>query len=717
MNKYNKEVKADNRNDSRVAVDAGTTVVVHCGDHEIIGTIENRSEGGLGLIIPESSIPLLQQDQVIDVAYSMPYGLVNQQVQVCWSQLNQRGELCLGTSFFEADSNFQSNYQKLWKHFSTAEKLEDAARYWLRLQCAMLSGVSRGVIVLGKPDSGSYAPVSFWPEGQRGTLGLTEVAELALQERRGVLRDEGQFNKSLNFPVCYVGYPLMLDDKLCGVVAIEMMVRSEPMMRAVMRQLQWGASWIELATRRIEGKKYSPESYQLSTVLELIVSSLEHEKFQAAATSVATELATVLECERVSIGFLKGKNIKVRALSHSADFAEKSKLLQSIERAMDEAMDQRISILYPPVNDETVQIHRCHQLVLQEQGISSICTIPLSSENKVYGAITLERSADKLFTKETLELCETIATLVGPILEAKRREDLWLISKAGLSIKSFVQHVLGEGYAGLKLACITFIALVLFFIFASGDYRITANTNLEGAIQRVIVTPFDGYISEAYVRAGDIVKKDITLVKMDDNDLVLERTKWESQKKQLLNEYRDALGRAERSKISILKARLGQVDAQLAMLDAQLSRIQLKAPFDGIIVSGDLSQSLGSPTQRGEVLFEIAPLDVYRVILEVDERDISEIVVGQTGELVLTGRSDKVIDFNVTHITPVSESKEGRNYFRVEAKLDQELTFLRPGMKGVGKILIGERKLIWIWSRTLVDWLRLAFWTWWPQGL
>ena len=581
----------------------------------------------------------------------------------------------------------------------------------------MLSGVTRGVVVLGKPDSGVYVPISFWPEGQRGTLGLTEVAELALQEKRGVLRDEGHDNKALNLRVCYIGYPLMLDEKLYGVVAIEIVVRPEPLMRAAMRQLQWGSAWIELIIRRIEGKKYTPESQQLVTVLELIATSLEHEKFQAAATSVATELATLLDCERVSLGFLKGKYIHVKALSHSADFAKKSKLVQSIGLAMDEAMDQQVSLICPPITDATVQILRCHEKLLQEQGNGSVCTIPLSSNSKIFGALTLERSGGKLFAKNTLELCETIASLIGPILEAKRKEELWLISKAGLSIKDFLLRLIGPAHAGLKLASILLVVMVLFFIFATGDFRIIADTKLEGAIQRVIVTPFDGYISDAYVRAGDVVKQGMPLVKLDDTDLVLERTKWVSQKEQYRKEYRDALGRYERSKISVLKARLRQVDAELAMIEAQLSRVRVKAPFDGIIVSGDLSQSLGSPTERGEVLFEIAPLDAYRVILEVDERDISAVKVGQTGELVLTGRSDAVIAFKITKITPVSESKEGRNYFRVEAELEKQKDFLRPGMQGVGKILIGERQLIWIWSRPLIDWLRLTLWTWWPQGL
>ena len=37
---------------------------------------------------------------------------------------------------------------------------------------------------------------------------------------------------------------------------------------------------------------------------------------------------------------------------------------------------------------------------------------------------------------------------------------------------------------------------------------------------------------------------------------------------------------------------------------------------------------------------------------------------------------------------------------------------LRPGMEGVGKIELGEARLIWIWSRDLIAWLRLQVWKW-----
>ena len=63
------------------------------------------------------------------------------------------------------------------------------------------------------------------------------------------------------------------------------------------------------------------------------------------------------------------------------------------------------------------------------------------------------------------------------------------------------------------------------------------------------------------------------------------------------------------------------------------ARTRLVAPFDGVVVKGDLTQSLGSPVAKGDVLFEVAPLDGYRVILSIDERDISDVREGGRGRL------------------------------------------------------------------------------------
>src|SRR5207237_9847082 len=145
--------------------------------------------------------------------------------------------------------------------------------------------------------------------------------------------------------------------------------------------------------------------------------------------------------------------------------------------------------------------------------------------------------------------------------------------------------------------------------------------------------------------------------------------------------------------------------AQLALVDEQLARTEIVAPFDGVLVSGDLTQSLGAPLERGQVMLELAPLDAYRVVLQVDEHDLAPVKLGQKGELILTALSGERYAFVVSKITPVASAKDGRNLFRIEAELAAKAApRLRPGMEGIAKIEIGEHRLGWIWSHRLLDW-------------
>ena len=201
---------------------------------------------------------------------------------------------------------------------------------------------------------------------------------------------------------------------------------------------------------------------------------------------------------------------------------------------------------------------------------------------------------------------------------------------------------------------------------------------------------------------------------LDDSDLALEHLRWLTTRRQRVKEYDRALAERDRAQLNIIKAQIDQAEAQVALFAEQLRRARLVAPFDGVIVAGDLSQSVGASVERGQQLFEIAPLDSYRVILEVDERDISDVTIGQTGTVLLSSLIDTPLAFTVDNVTPVAEAREGRNYFRVEATLDDATGRLRPGMEGVGKTTIERRRLIWIWTHRLVEWVRIKSWAWWP---
>jgi biotin carboxyl carrier protein len=505
--------------------------------------------------------------------------------------------------------------------------------------------------------------------------------------------------------------PLLLEQHLHGAVSIEFKHDPAYKTQDFLRNVEAAIRWLQFLCMNATADTGSSDNAALA--LQITARALSLESSTAAATSVVTELATRLSCERVSIGFKEGRELKLYALSHSANFESKQNLIKRIESAVEEAVDQKETLIYPAPDNSTCML-QAHEELARNYGGHYICTVPLIHNETVVGGVIFERSSNATaFTHETVELCEQLAALFAPILEYRRINDRPLPAKLRELLKSLLSGIFGRGHLGLKFGTAMTVAVVLLLTLVQWEYRVSANSVLEGTVERVITAPEEGYIKDAPARPGDLVSAKQTLAMLDDRDLKLEKLKWTGKQKQVSKEYREALASRDRSKIGILRAQLDQAQAQLEILDKKLERTVISAPIGGVIVSGDFTRALGSPVERGQILYKVSPLDQYRVLLDVDESDIAELSVGMKGELTLSAAAEDSFEIVIDKITPVSQAGEGANYFQVEASLVDTPGFLRPGMQGVSKITIGERQLMWIWTHKLVDWLRLKLWSLW----
>lgn len=596
-------------------------------------------------------------------------------------------------------------------HFS-AQQADVTAQAWLDAQCDMIAGVSRAIVFRQRTsqlgDAGQ-GPIAFWPRNANLVpLPLLEAAQNAARSQTAVIQSAPAGSES-ETPACIVAAPLSkrADEHVTVAMVLPDAIRRQR--QALVQILRWGATWYALLCRE---KRVQVSSDRLVDVVEMLASSLERSEFDAAATTAVTELAARLSCTRVSLGLVHHNHVEVRAISNSSSFDARSNLVRNIGSAMDEAVDQNASVAFPPLPDGPPHVAFAQEVLARVKDGRSVCSTPLYDGTRPIGALTLERDDRETFDRSTIEICEVFGALLGPVLELKYHKEQWFGTKILEDIRDFLARLCGKRHVALKLYSLGLAALVMFFSVANTDYRITAQAVLEGSVKRVISAPRDGFVASADSRAGDLVHAGQVLATLDDRELRLERTKLDSQRAQFDKEQRAAITTHDRSKAAILNAQLEQVAAQIAMVDEQLARTRLTAPFEGIVVSGDLSQSLGSPVEHGQVLFEVAPLDTYRVILEVDERDIGDIAKEQRGHLTLTGLPNMKMAFTVSRIVPISTARDGRNFFEVEAVLDGSEAPLRPGMEGIGKIQVEERKLIWVWTHALVDWLRLALWKW-----
>ncbi|MBT8447586.1 MAG: HlyD family efflux transporter periplasmic adaptor subunit [Gammaproteobacteria bacterium] len=612
------------------------------------------------------------------------------------------------------DQRVLESEQRLWAEFADASTVEAFCQSWLAIQCRQLDGV-RGGAVLAVADAGmtTYAPVAVWPDVRRDMAHLGAAAEQALTEKRGVLR--AVTDESGGVVRYDIAYPVEVADQLQAVAVLEVAPQPEAQLQDMLRRLHWGIAWLIDLFRRLQGERDVELTRRITAVLDMVAAAVEARGFQGAATTFATEIAARLRCDRVAVGFIKGRHVAVRALSHSAHFKQEANLIRAIGAAMDEAIDQQAAIVYPELPEGgTSSIVRAARELCEQHNIDALACIPFNVQGGWAGAVSLERTGGEPFERADIDLAQATVALVGPILEVARRDDRPLLFKAGDSARTVLEKFVGAGHVAWKLAGIAGVALLAFLSLATGTHRVTADAATEGSVQTAVVAPFSGYIADASKRAGDVVGEGEVVAILDDRDLQLERLKWASQRDQVTRQLREAKAQREMANIRILEAQLGQTEAQLALVSEQLARTRLTAPYEGVVITGDLSQSLGAPVERGEVLFEVAPLAEYRLVLQVDDRDISRISVGQGGALTLAALPDQSFPFEVARITPVATAEEGLNYFRVEATLTAAPERLRPGMNGIAKIDIGERRLIWIWTHRMREWVKLQLWTWWP---
>jgi RND family efflux transporter MFP subunit len=597
-----------------------------------------------------------------------------------------------------------------WARFANARDRSDFCVAWLAVLCSQLERVSGGVVLEGPDADGAYVPVAIWPDPSHDLTHLADVAQRALMERRPVVVGADGVSTPTRDQPAHIGYPVEVAGVLHGAVALDLPPSSDAALQRALRLLHWSSVWLVDRFRQQAIKEQDQTLAHHALTLDLLATVMEERGFSQAALALANDMAGRLNCERVSVGFDRSGDIKVEAISNTAVFDEKMSLVRLIGDAMEEAFDLGVTMAWPPRAAAAEDGAIAHAELARDSKDIAICSVPLLEDGQPIGIITLERSRGEAFDDATIELCEAAGTLLGPVLALKRENGRGTLVRLRETVLEKARILLGPRHPGAKLAALCVVGLVAFLTLATGTYRVAAKTVVEGAVQRAEVAPFDGHIAEAFVRAGDAVHAGQVLARLDDRELKLEYAQLTSEREQEERKRRQELAGQDRGEMMVAAAEVAQTDAKLALIGDKLDRATLTAPFDGVVVSGDLNQFLGTPVEQGKLLFQIAPLNAYRVILQVDERDISNLALGQMGQLTLSGLPGETLDFLVQQITPVASQQEGRNYFRVEAHLLSAPDRVRPGMEGIGKIGVGDRKLIWVWTHSLVDWFR--FWLW-----
>ena len=143
------------------------------------------------------------------------------------------------------------------------------------------------------------------------------------------------------------------------------------------------------------------------------------------------------------------------------------------------------------------------------------------------------------------------------------------------------------------------------------------------------------------------------------------------------------------AQISIAEAQLAQAQTNLARAQRNLANATLVAPYDGVITT--VNVSIGE--QASGVVVEMVNPSSLELVLDVDEVDISNIVLGQTAVITLEAFPDSEIEANVVSIAPRNTAAQGSGLVTYDVYLALGTTDLpvRVGMTANASLVTAQR--------------------------
>jgi multidrug efflux pump subunit AcrA (membrane-fusion protein) len=514
-----------------------------------------------------------------------------------------------------------------------------------------------------------------------------------------------------------------------GVITLVLDPRSRQAVQATLAMVEILAGYVfnHAAMQTLGRTKQASAALDLAT--RLIAALNTSTTFKGAKLQFVNDICRQLGVDRVSMGWIEGGKsqrgaiaARVIAMSDTENVDRRMDMVQKVEAAMDECLDQEQPVLYPPpaargdgsdylLSQAIVHSHR--ELASRDANMK-LASIPMRVEGRVVGVLTIESTGAGQIDLNTIELLQATLDLVSPVLEIRRSDDRTIAERSydwGLKTAAWA---VGPRHVLWKAVGILVFAVLMLAIFVKVPYRVGAPMTLEPRDPRTIAMPFDGVVASLGpgIELGTRVKEGDLILQLDTVDLRLKVLDAQNEVLQYQKQADEARKKRDgQSEAQQYEARAAQASAKLELFKLRIDQAAIKAPIGGTIIAGDLKDRVRSSVQMGQALVRIADVSDMLVIAKVDDRDIRFMKPGMTGQMTLKSEPSITYDFTAETVVPLSEAKDGKNAFEVRCRVHSPPAYLRPGMEGRAKFNVDKRSVLSIASRRIVDTAKL--WLWW----
>jgi multidrug resistance efflux pump len=366
-------------------------------------------------------------------------------------------------------------------------------------------------------------------------------------------------------------------------------------------------------------------------------------------------------------------------------------------------------VLFPPPEGSSLST-RDHEKFAISQNPGYLCSVPLRADGKAIAVVTCER-LEGPFTATEVDQLRLCCDQVARRLVDLHRSDRWIGGRIAANVREKAAALVGPKHTIAKVGTLLGILALISLFIVRVPYRVEGNFVVKSDDVSYRSAPFDGYIDKVFVRPGDTVKQGAPLLKLVTRELELEEMAANADLTRYRREAEKSRATNDLAGMRVAMALVDQSNARLEMVRLRLTEATLKAPFDGVVIEGDLRDRLAAPVKQGDTLLRIARLENLYIEAEIPERDVHDVLAKQNGEIAFVSQPKLTFPVRVEKLEPSAFPRTEGNVFLLRCAFEKGVEpWWRPGMSGLCKINIEPRTLWWILTHRTVDFLRLKLW-------
>ena len=385
------------------------------------------------------------------------------------------------------------------------------------------------------------------------------------------------------------------------------------------------------------------------------------------------------QAQRVILGLQKGKHCRVESISEIEHFKRQADIVH-----VGEALMKSTLLLQAPLTTESddPQVKQ----MLKITGAQGLLSLPLPKFPDGFAGVLIILWEKPPLETQLKELGQLALALGMTTVALKRARLHWW--------QRFQFDTSKERNRRIFKLSLWFAFVVVMLIPV--PHRIAGSVLLEPTVKRFVNAPFDGILKQTFHLSGDQVKNGDLLAELDGKEIEWQLSGLNAEKSRAQKQKDVSAAARDTSSVQIAQLEIERLDAQIELLEHRMANLQIKSPLEGIVILGDLKRAEGSPINKGQVLFEIAPLDNMLVQMAISVDDIRYVEPNAPLSIILDAYPNDIFEETVSKIQPRAMTRDSQQVFILEAKMDNVDGRLRPGLKGHGRVYADKETLGWV---------------------